>query len=162
MNINSMFPSKYLKASDADENPTLTIKDVVYEEMKNRDDQDEQKPVLYFVEVDKGMVLNRTNAKTIANMYGEDTDGWIGERVVLTAVDVDAFGQTQRALRISARKPSADKNTLIDRYSKLWERGKKAGVEGIENYAIRVDMPESEIKELGIELKAKVEAAESF
>ena len=162
MKIDMMFPSKYLKASDAEGNPTYTIRAVSVESMKNRDDQDESKPVIFFNEVEKGMVLNRTNAKTIANMYGDDTDNWIGERVTLTSVDVDAFGQTQKALRVSTKKPGVSKQALLDRFSKLYERAVSMKIEGVENYVIAPNMDEQEILNLGKELKLKVEAAEAF
>ena len=73
MKFDEMFPSKYLKASDAEELPTVTMKALDWETLKNRDEEDEQKPVLYFEEMEKGLGLNRTNANTIKNLYGDDT-----------------------------------------------------------------------------------------
>jgi hypothetical protein len=162
MNIDQLFPSNYLKASDADGNPTYTMQDVKIESMKNRDGEEEEKPVLYFVEVEKGLVLNRTNAQVISGFYGDDTDNWVGERVTLTSVDVSAFGQTKPALRISTKKPGVSKQVLLDRYAKLYDRAIKAKVEGIENYVVSPSMAEDEIMSLGKELKGKVEAAEQF
>jgi hypothetical protein len=162
MKVDEMFPSKYLKASDAESGPIVTMKNCTWETLKNRDEEDEEKPVLYFEEYEKGLVLNRTNAKTIQNLYGDDTAEWAGKRVQLTAVDVDAFGQVQRALRISPKKPPIDKATLMKHYQALWEKAKKLKVEGVENYVIAPEMHEDEITALGKELKEKVDAAEAF
>jgi hypothetical protein len=162
MNIDSMFPSNYLKASDAEGNPTLTMQDVKIEKMKNRDGEEEEKPVLYFVEVEKGMVLNRTNAQTISGMYGDDTDNWISERITLTSVDVSAFGQTKPALRVSSKKPGVSKQAILDRFSKLYEKARGLGVEGIEAFAVTPNMTEQQIIQLGKDLKTKVEAVEAF
>ena len=39
------------------------------------------KPVLYFKNKDKGLVLNKTNAQPIAADLGEDLSQWIGQRI---------------------------------------------------------------------------------
>jgi hypothetical protein len=59
-------------------------------------------------------------------------------------------------------KKEITRQDLISHYSALWERGKRAKVEGIENYAINPKMTDNEILDLGKELKVKVEAAEKF
>lgn len=78
MKINEAFPSKYLKASDLQGRAyKLTINHVSIEDVGG-DDQKQTKPVVYFREAAKGMVLNRTNADTIAIVLGEETDNWVG------------------------------------------------------------------------------------
>ena len=160
--MNDLFPSPYLTAHDVAHKPTVTIKSFSKKTMKNKQGEDEIKPVIFFNEFEKGMVLNKTNANTIAALYGPTLEDWIGERVTLHSVMVEAFGESTEAIRVMNSKPSADKATLIDRYQKLWERGKKVNMDGIENYVISPDMPADEIIALGKELKPKVEAAESF
>lgn len=97
MNINDAFPSKYLKASDIEGNPTVTIADVVEEEV-GRDK--EVRPVLYFHGEEKGIILNKTNATNIAKLYGYETDGWINKTVQLGTTYVDFQGQSVEAIRI--------------------------------------------------------------
>ena len=160
--MNDLFPSPYLTAHDVAHKPTVTIKSFSKKTMKNKQGEEEVKPVIFFNEFEKGMVLNKTNANTIAGLYGPTLEEWIGERVVLHSVMVEAFGESTEAIRVMNSKPLADKQTLIDRYSKLWERGKKAGIDGIEDYVINPNMEADEIVQLGKELKAKVEAAEQF
>lgn len=78
MKMSQAFPSKYLKAADLnDQAHLLTMREVAMEKISETD----QKPVLYFQGADKGIVLNRTNADTIALAYGDDSDGWIGKPI---------------------------------------------------------------------------------
>jgi hypothetical protein len=160
--LNDLFPSPYLAASDVESNPVVTIKHLTKKTMKNRDGEDEVKPVLFFNEFDKGMVLNKTNADIIGSMLGNVIEEWTGERVQLHSVMVEAFGKRQPAIRVVETKPIADKGKLIERYQKLWERGNKIAMDGIADYIISPDMPAEEIIVLGKELKTKIEAAEAF
>ena len=43
---------------------------------------------------------NTGNARIIAALYGDDTDGWIGQKITLYAAQVSAFGQIQPAIRV--------------------------------------------------------------
>lgn len=160
--INDLFPSPYIAAADVENKPVVTIKQFTKKTMKNRDGEDEVKPVIYFNELEKGMVLNKTNADIIASLYGGVLEEWIGERIQLHAVMVEAFGKRALAIRVAEQKPVADKGKLIERYQALYERGIKAKMEDIENYQIRPEMPAEEIIALGKELKGKIEAAEQF
>lgn len=68
MNINDAFPSKYVQASDLNNQECqATIADVRREEVG--DDRD-LLPVVYFQGRAKGLVLNKTNAFAIAEQYG--------------------------------------------------------------------------------------------
>lgn len=166
MKTNDVFPSKYLKAEDDlfdAGDVTATIKEVVLESLKSRERGEENKPVMYFKELPKGLIVNKTNWGICAKLFGsDDSDDWLNERLLMTTVDVDAFGDVVRAIRIKNQKPKVDKAALIERYQKLWERGKQINLEGIENYVISPDMDEQEIKDLGVELRRKVESAEVF
>jgi len=98
--IGDAFPSKYLKADDAGQEITLTITQVLMEEMENREGETETKPVIFFKELKKGMVLNKTNFASIAFQCGDDTDAWSGKMITLYAPMVSAFGETKPALRV--------------------------------------------------------------
>lgn len=98
MNISSAFPSKYIKAADLDGRDwTLTIKAASLEEMEQ---SGETKPVLYFNETERGLVLNRTNADTIATKLGDDTDAWSGMSVVLFSATTNYAGRTVPCIRV--------------------------------------------------------------
>jgi len=105
-----MFPDeKYLGAWDIEEKPdgvVVVIARVEVEELNNGTTK-EHKPVAYFRGKKKGMVLNKTNCKVIAQLYGNNTADWIGKSVEICAVEVTAFGKTQPALRVKSRVPSS-------------------------------------------------------
>lgn len=103
MNINSAFPSKYLKAADAEEDLILTIKSIELEKVG-----EDKKPVIYFREQAKGMVLNKTNAKMIAKITkSEDTDEWAGHKIRIIATEVEFQGDLVMSLRVRELKKAA-------------------------------------------------------
>ncbi len=79
---------------------TLTIRNMRTEELKSHKGAKENKEVLYFSETSKGFVLNKTNAKRIAQMYGAMTGHWEGKQITLTTEEVQAFGEIHNALRV--------------------------------------------------------------
>lgn len=85
---------------------TLTIANVTMENM-NSGKGAQTKPCLRFQERDKLMVLNKTNAKTLAAILGPETDNWKGARVTIAAPVVDAFGKSARSLRVVDVQPPA-------------------------------------------------------
>lgn len=106
MNIDSAFPSNYLKASDlGDKSPVVTI-DRIEVEPIGRDR--EMKPVIYFQGKDKGLVLNKTNAKKIAELTGsKDTDDWSGCQIRIYATETEFAGETVECIRIKAAAVAA-------------------------------------------------------
>lgn len=112
MRISDIFPSKYVKAADLQGRPViLAIKDVRVEEMTNHSNEKERKAVVYFEKATKGLVLNRTNAQIIANLYGNETDHWRGKRVTLYPTRVKAFGTMQYCIRVKEEIPAQPKPT---------------------------------------------------
>lgn len=161
--LDEMFPSPYLKASDIDGEEILTIKGFKNETFKNqKSDKDEEKTIIFFEEREKGMVFNKTNARTLKELYGNVTSEVIGKRIILYTPIVESFGKNEPALRIKPQRPPVDKKILLQHYTEIYKRGVAAKVSDIENYSISADLSESEIINLGKELKGKVEAAESF
>jgi hypothetical protein len=104
MNILTCFPSKYVRAADLNGKPiTVTIARIVVEKVGQ--DQ-EEKPVVYFQRAQKGLILNKVNAMTIASLYGIETDGWVNRQVTLYVTKVRAFGATHDAIRIKEQIPA--------------------------------------------------------
>jgi hypothetical protein len=96
MNINTVFPSKYLRASDLQGREiTVTISHLTMEEFDG-----DPKPVAYFVGKEKGVALNKTNSTNIASAYGPETDDWQGKSVILYPAWVDFQGKSVEAIRI--------------------------------------------------------------
>lgn len=96
--INEAFPSNYLKAADLKGRNALVKMDRADFEMIG----DDKKLILYFEGKEKGMVLNKTNAGNIAAAYGDDTDDWQGQEIVLFEAMVDFQGKTVPAIRVRA------------------------------------------------------------
>jgi arabinogalactan endo-1,4-beta-galactosidase len=96
MKISSAFPSNYLKCSDLqDRNVKVVMDRVEYEEIGG-----DQKPVLYFQGKDKGIVLNKTNSNNISAAYGDETDDWHGQEIVLYPAMTDFQGKTVPCIRV--------------------------------------------------------------
>jgi hypothetical protein len=106
VNIDSAFPSNYLKASDlGSAAPVVTIERIEIEPI-GRDR--EMKPVLYFAGKEKGLVLNKTNAKKIAELTGsKDTDEWAGCQIRIYATETEFSGETVECIRVKAAAAAA-------------------------------------------------------
>lgn len=108
VDINTIYKSNsdYLKAEDiGSEMWTVTIYSA---DVKTWDNGD-RKVVLEFNELEnKAMPLNVTNSRAIADIYGGDTDNWIGKEIMLFTMPVDYQGKMVQAIRIRApQKASA-------------------------------------------------------
>jgi len=108
MRIGAAFPSKYLKASDLHGQEATVIIDRVEMEDINRG---EMKPVLYFRGKKKGVVLNKTNSRKIEAAYGDETDDWAGQPIILYEAEVDFQGDTVPAIRVKV-PPLAQRKRL--------------------------------------------------
>lgn len=67
--------------------------------IKNKAGKEEKVPVITFENANP-MVLNITNTKTIASLYGDLYENWIGRSIQVYAAKVKAFGVEQMALRV--------------------------------------------------------------
>lgn len=72
MRISDAFAKNYLRAEDFDTDGRVLIITSVEMETVGR----EQKLVAYLKDEDKAFPLNKTNAESIAELYGDDTDDW--------------------------------------------------------------------------------------
>jgi len=101
---------KYLTGDMFEKTAVLTIRRVTLESM-TAGQKSEDKPVVYFKETKKGMVLNKTNANRLYELFGTwDTDQMIGKRVTLTNERGEAFGKPYNAVRISLQQPPTPRN----------------------------------------------------
>lgn len=140
MKSTDMFPSKYLKAEDFDGDAVVVIEKVVKEKFTDpQTKQDSEKAVAYFKDVDKGLILNKTNWNLIAKQHGDESDEWIGKEIWLTVLDVEAFGDVVQAIRVK-QKSKPKTGTGI---------GKKAPISEAEAAEASAD------EEAGAERKAK-------
>ena len=104
MDITQAFPSKFLKADDLQGTTrTVTMESVAMEEVA----PGESKPVLRFVGIPKGLVLNKVNTATIVSTYGKETTGWAGRNLMLFAQTVAFQGRMVPAIRVAATQQAA-------------------------------------------------------
>jgi hypothetical protein len=113
LTINDLLRSIFLQVSDLSEKGDLylTIKDISLQETGLGLIR---KPVLIFAEIDKMLILDRTNIVTIANLYGLNIIGWLGKRITLFATEVTFQGETKLDLRVRPRIPPLLTNLSID------------------------------------------------
>lgn len=103
MRISQAFPSKYLKSDDiGNQRWRLTIRSVQMEDVG----ENEHKPIVYFQELEKGLVLNKTNAEMVVQLYGDDTDRWTGQAIEMYATPVQFGGKTTMGLRVMNPAPA--------------------------------------------------------
>ena len=102
MKLTELYPSKYLKAEDFEEGQTMLVT-MDHIEVEPLGKKQEDKPVLYLRQNIKPLVLNKTNARKMADVVGSlETDDWAGSRVQLYATDVEFQGETVEAIRCKA------------------------------------------------------------
>ena len=101
MKLSELFPSNLLKAqdvTDAGGEMPLIIRKVEVKEFES-DGKSERKPIIFF-DGDKQMVCNKTNGNSIAELYGDETDNWLGKEITLIVREVDFQGKSTPAIRI--------------------------------------------------------------
>jgi hypothetical protein len=60
--------------------------------------------VVWFTNDERGLVLNKTNNRTIRGAFGDPVDGWAGKIIVVFPTMVDMRGKLTPALRVSANR----------------------------------------------------------
>jgi hypothetical protein len=97
--------SRFFKAADLDDGPKkLRIKAVSEVEIK----PGEVKPVAWFTNDDRGLVLNITNLRTLADEFGDDMGSWANKIVVLFGTPVDFRGKMVPGLRVRIPPPKGN------------------------------------------------------
>lgn len=108
--ITDLYPPKYINADDLDgRDHVLTMCAIVWEEIEAKGqgaNEKATKPVMYFAEVPKGIVLNKTNGDTITALYGP-VENWIGQRVTLFSTVERSFGKQRGVVRVRPKAPAA-------------------------------------------------------
>lgn len=109
MNVNQMFPSKYLKGSELTGPVTVTIASIHKEQSYKPGEGKTDIFVLYCERAKRGVVLTKPLAFSIAEALGEpDTDRWTGRAVVLYPQVMSVAGQQVTAIRARAAAAQAD------------------------------------------------------
>ena len=96
--------SRYLRAEDIKRDTKFRIK-AVTEEVLEKDGKAEKKLVVWFTNDERGLVLNKTNNRTIRGAFGDDTANWIGKIIILFPMMTDLRGKMTPALRVRIPPP---------------------------------------------------------
>ena len=105
MHYRKLFNSPYLSAIDIESGDrNVTIVEVRQETVKNQSGE-EICPVLFFNEFTKGLVMNKTNAKRIAAMYGTETENWKGKSLTLYPSEANFGNEVVPCIRVRANAP---------------------------------------------------------
>lgn len=100
MDVNQMFPSKYVKGSELAGPVTVTISSIRKERSYKPGEGQTEIFVLYCERTKRGVVLTKPLAFSIAEALGEpDTDKWTGRAVVLYPQPMSVAGQQVTAIR---------------------------------------------------------------
>ena len=96
--------SKYLRAEDLKAEKKFRIKAVTVELVGN-DRKEEEKLVVWFTNDKRGLVLNKTNNRTLRGAFGDDTSAWPNRIIVVFPTMVDMRGKMTPALRVRMPAP---------------------------------------------------------
>ena len=109
MDWRNMFDSDFLHAWHlGGRERTLTITRVEAGAFDNRKQKKkEKKPFLYFRNVERPLGLNKTNCKTLASLFGNDTTKWAGQRVTVYPTRTQFGNDEVDCIRIRPTAPSA-------------------------------------------------------
>lgn len=104
-----MFPTEYLAAPEfKGKDVTLTVKSISVEDLPLAGTSDkERRPVVRFAETPKKWVLNKTCAKVLARLYGNETASWVGKRVTLYPTTTKFGRETVDCIRVRDKAPAA-------------------------------------------------------
>ncbi len=103
MNLTEIFPRRFASGEDLSQSIIVTVSGVTLESMYSGSGQTVEKPVLYFKETKKGVVLCKTLAYQIADILGStDTNTWVGQQITLVSDTLLVAGKSRRVIR--ARK----------------------------------------------------------
>ena len=58
------------------------------------------KPIVRFKGTDKGLILNKTNARTIGFHHGNEMNDWPGKSITIYATTCDSFGEIVPCVRV--------------------------------------------------------------
>lgn len=116
INVDKYFSSSdSLKAADIPPNTKARVVIESCSEVEFKDNntgKTEHKLRLSFMNQEKGLILNKTNAMTIAGLYGGDTDGWLNKEIFLYQTKVSFGDQMVDAIRVDLPMQTADMGSL--------------------------------------------------
>src|SRR5262245_20860980 len=96
--------SRYFKAADMPSEKKLRIKEVTEEQIGMGKDK-EHKLCVWFTNDERGLVLNKTNNRTLRGAFGDACDGWRGKIIVVFPTTDEFRGKMVPVLRVRIPPP---------------------------------------------------------
>lgn len=104
----SLTDREFIFAFDLDgRDVTVTIAKVVAGELTSAGGKKTKKPVVFFEGKAKGLALNASNAKTIATLYGNYVEAWVGKQITMYPTTTQMNGETVECIRLRPKVPPA-------------------------------------------------------
>lgn len=104
-----MDKSTYLGAWDLPEGKDVVVRIKSVSQATEIAGKKTRKPILYFEGKEKGLLLNATNCKTVARLYGHYVEQWAGEYVALYVSTTSSPDGEVPCVRIKPRAPKQTK-----------------------------------------------------
>ena len=138
---------------DGKKEAVVTVSRLAQEKVTGQQGRKEDCFVVYFKEFDKGMILNRTNARAIEKVAGSGlVEDWVGVQVTLyVEKGVKAFGDVVDALRIIDKKPTRQTMTKEIETSML-DAIKNGKATQVEQALIKYNMTDKQKETINLEL----------
>lgn len=93
--ISDLLGGQYLSAENVPQPLLVTISGAERVTMEGQ-----PRLVVKFAEMPKGLLANKTNLSTVAQLFGADTSQWVGRQVVLQSEPVQYQGRVTKGLRV--------------------------------------------------------------
>jgi hypothetical protein len=101
MDYRLLYPNDYIGAHNLKgKDVTKTIKAVEIEDLRVQGGKVERKPVLFFADAEVKLVLCKTNARTIASLYGNEVERWRGKKITMYPTQTKFGPATVDCIRI--------------------------------------------------------------
>lgn len=107
--VSQLYPSPYLHAVDLKGQPQVVVIAGVAEVPV----KETKKLAVYLASIDKPLVLNKTNARAIAALHGDDPNSWTHQRLELYPTKTELNGEMVDCIRIrpALEAPGLEKGT---------------------------------------------------
>jgi hypothetical protein len=99
--------SRFLKTENVPTEKKFRIKAVTEEEVGVGKDK-EKKLVVWFTNDEHGLVLNKTNNRTIRGAFGDPVSGWINKIIIVFPTMAEFRGTMKPALRVRIPAPKGN------------------------------------------------------
>src|SRR4029077_10047889 len=101
--------SRFFKAGEFEGERRLRIKNATEEVVGA---EKEKKFVIWFTNDERGLVLNKTNNRTLRDAFGDDTAGWTGKVIIIFSTKVEMGGKMVPGIRVRIPPPKQTQPTV--------------------------------------------------